>query len=282
MVRVMAERIQGSPHLYGWNQRGPTASINFITCHDGFTLYDLFAYNDKHNEANGEQNRDGGNDNHSWNCGIEGETNDPGVNELRQRMIKNALAILLMSHGVPMILMGDEVGRTQRGNNNTYCHDNELNWLDWTLCERNGNLFNFARRMIALRKAHPLLRAREFFGSSPTQADIIWHGTQAWRADWSPGARTLAFMLRERQAGQGGNVSPVLYMAINCYWDALPFELPELPVNYHWYLFANTGLPAPDDIREPGQEAELEENLPSFLVGGRAVVILIGRPRPQT
>ena len=277
-VSVLAERIQGSPDLYGWNKRGPTASINFITCHDGFTLYDQFAYNDKHNEANGEQNRDGGNDNHSWNCGVEGETDDPEVNALRKRMIKNALAILLMSHGVPMILMGDEVGRTQRGNNNTYCHDNDLNWFDWTLLERNADLFNFTRQMIALRGTHTLLRARDFFGTGPTQSDIIWHGTQAWNADWSPGSRTLAFMLRERQAGQAGNTSPVLYMALNSYWDALPFELPELPINYRWHLFANTALPAPHDIYEPGHEAPLEQSQHNFLVGGRAIVILIGRP----
>jgi isoamylase len=281
MVRVMAERIQGSPDLYGWNERGPTASINFITCHDGFTLYDLFAYNDKHNEANGEGNRDGGNSNHSWNCGVEGETDDVQVNALRQRMIRNALAILLMSHGIPMILMGDELGRTQRGNNNTYCHDNELNWLDWTLRERNSDLFDFTRKMIALRKAHPLLRTGEFFGTRRSPADIIWHGTQAWKADWSADSRALAFMLRERQAGQGGNATPVLYMAINSFWDALPFELPELPTDYHWHLFANTSLPAPGDIQEPGQEIPLQENLRSFLVGGRAVVILVGRPRPQ-
>jgi len=179
---------------------------------------------------------------------------------------------------VPMILMGDEVGRTQRGNNNTYCHDNDLNWFDWTLLERNADLFHFARQMIALRKTHPLLRTREHFGTSATQADIIWHGTQAWNADWSPGSRTLACMFRERQAGQAGNTSPVLYMALNGYWDALPFELPELPVNYRWHLFANTALPAPHDIYEPGHETPLEPYQHSFLVGGRAVVILIGRP----
>jgi isoamylase len=278
MVPALAQRLQGSPDLYGWNQRGPTASINFITCHDGFTLYDQFAYNHKHNEANGEQNRDGGDDNHSWNCGVEGATDDPEVDALRRRMIKNALAILLMSHGVPMILMGDEVGRTQRGNNNTYCHDNDLNWFDWSLLERNTDLFHFARQMIALRKAHPLLRAREHSGMSAAQADFIWHGVQAWNADWSPGARTLAFLLRERQAGQGGNTNPVLYMALNAYWDALPFQLPELPINYRWHLFANTALASPHDIYEPGHEIPLEPYQDSFLVGGRAVVILVGRP----
>ncbi len=278
LLPALAQRLQGSPDLYGWNQRGPTASINFITCHDGFTLYDLFAYNHKHNEANGEQNRDGGDDNHSWNCGVEGATDDPEVSALRQRMIRNALAILLMSHGVPMLLMGDEVGRSQRGNNNTYCHDNDLNWFDWSLLEQNANLFHFTRQMIAFRKAHRLLRAREHFGLSAAQADFIWHGLQAWNADWSPGSRTLAFVLRERQAGQGGNTDPVLYMALNAYWDALPFQLPELPINYRWHLFANTALASPYDIYEPGHEIPLEPYQDRFLVGGRAVVILVGRP----
>ncbi|MDG4596838.1 MAG: glycogen debranching protein GlgX [Candidatus Contendobacter sp.] len=278
MIPALAQRLQGSPDLYGWNRRGPTASINFITCHDGFTLYDLFAYNYKHNEVNGEQNRDGGDDNHSWNCGAEGETDNSEVHALRQRMIKNALAILLMSHGVPMILMGDEAGRTQRGNNNTYCHDNDLNWFDWSLLERNTGLFHFARQMIAFRKTHPLLRAREHLGISAVQADFIWHGVHAWNADWSPGSRTVAFMLRERQAGQGGNTNPVLYMALNAYWDALPFQLPELPINYRWHLFANTALSSPHDIYEPGHEIPLEPYQDSFLVGGRAVVVLVGRP----
>ena len=144
MVGALAQRIQGSPDLYGWNGRGPAASINFITCHDGFTLHDLFAYNGKHNEANLEQNQDGSNDNYSWNCGWEGETDNPDINALRKRLIRNAWAILLVSQGVPMVLMGDEMGRTQRGNNNTYCQDNDLNWLDWTLAEKNADLVRFA------------------------------------------------------------------------------------------------------------------------------------------
>jgi glycogen operon protein len=278
MTPSLAQRLQGSPDLYGWNRRGPTASINFITCHDGFTLYDLFAYNQKHNEANGEENRDGGDDNHSWNCGIEGETDDQGVNDLRIRMVKNALAILLMSHGVPMLLMGDEVGRTQYGNNNTYCHDNTLNWFDWSLLERHAELLRFTQHMIAFRKAYSLLRAREHFELSAIPADFIWHGLRPWNADWSLSSRTLAFMLRERQAGQGGNTNPVLYMALNAYWDALPFDLPELPENYRWHVFANTALPSPVDICEPEHESPLELYQSRFIVGGRSVVILVGRP----
>src|SRR5581483_8092694 len=143
MVPEIMQRVEGSPDLYGGAARGATASINFITAHDGFTLRDLVSYNDKHNEANGENNNDGANDNESWNCGAEGDTDDPGVIELRGRQIRNALAILMVSQGVPMILMGDEVGRTQHGNNNTYCLDNELNWLDWTMVEKSADLLRF-------------------------------------------------------------------------------------------------------------------------------------------
>ena len=158
-VGEMAQRIQGSPDLYAG--RGPTASINFITAHDGFTLKDLVSYNHKHNEANGEDNRDGTNDNESWNCGWEGPTDDLGINALRQRQMRNAAAMLMMSQGMPMILMGDEVGRTQHGNNNTYCHDNELNWMDWTLLEKNSDLLRFFQHLIAFpprasRIAQPL------------------------------------------------------------------------------------------------------------------------------
>src|SRR5262249_42453887 len=153
-VGEMAQRLQGSPDLYG--RRGATASVNFITCHDGFTLYDLVSYNQKHNEANGENNRDGSNDNDSWNCGWEGTTDNPAINRLRRRQIRNAVALLLVSQGVPMLLMGDEVGRTQGGNNNAYCHDNGITWLDWGLRQANADLFRFVKHCLAFRKAHPV------------------------------------------------------------------------------------------------------------------------------
>jgi glycogen operon protein len=182
LVGAVAQRLRGSPDLYGWNRRGPTASINFITCHDGFTLRDLFSYDRKHNESNGENNRDGSDENHSWNCGAEGETTDEGVNAMRRRLIKYAWTVLLVSQGVPMVLMGDEVGRSQKGNNNTYCQDNELNWLDWTLMEREPDLLRFARMMIALRKAHPALRQSQHLTElalhGGVYGDITWHGTR--------------------------------------------------------------------------------------------------------
>ncbi|MCC5619911.1 glycogen debranching protein GlgX [Nostoc sp. CHAB 5715] len=206
-VGDMAQRLQGSPDLYAGAGRGPATSINFVTAHDGFTLTDLVSYNEKHNEVNGEDNNDGCNDNDSWNCGAEGWTEDQGILTLRQRQMKNAIAMLMVSQGVPMILMGDEMGRSQCGNNNTYCHDNELNWLDWNLLELNTNLFRFFKHCIAFRNAHPVLRNQyhfrnvDYVGSG--YADITWHGTQAWNADWSPYSRTLAFMLCGKHAKEG-------------------------------------------------------------------------------
>ena len=159
--RRLATRIQGSPDLY--HDRGPQTSINFITAHDGFTLRDLVSYNYKHNHANGEDGRDGTNENYSWNCGWEGETDDATINTLRERQIKNFLTILMVSQGVPMLLMGDEVGHTKHGNNNTYCHDNELNWFDWRLIRRNKTIYRFTQNIIRFRKKHHILRSRTFF-----------------------------------------------------------------------------------------------------------------------
>jgi glycogen operon protein len=280
LIGAMGQRVQGSPDLYAWGGRGPTASINFITCHDGFTLADLVSYNYKHNEANGENNNDGGNDNHSWNCGWEGATDDPAINALRQRQMKNALAMLMVSQGVPMILMGDEVGRTQQGNNNTYCHDTELNWLDWTLLKTNAALFRFFKNCIAFRRAHPVLRGKthlrhqDYVGSG--YADITWHGIKAWNADWSGTSRILAFMLCGKHAKGGAVVDNYVYVVMNMYWESLPFELPGLPANLKWHVFANTAACPPEDSWEPGAEPLLE-NQQGFSVGERSVVILVGK-----
>jgi len=280
MIGDMGQRLQGSPDLYTKSGRRPSASVNFITCHDGFTLYDLFSYNDKHNEANGEENRDGSNDNHSWNCGYEGGTDDAGVTGLRHQLMRNAVAVLMTSFGVPMLLMGDEVGRTQGGNNNTYCHDNELNWFDWRLVKKNAGLYRFFKNMIAFRRAHPVLRARDYprnadyVGSGIS--DVTWHGTRAWEADWSSTSRTLAFMLCGKHARGGTVEDNTIYVALNAYWDGLPFELPAPPAGQRWHVFANTALPAPQDICEPGREAALE-NQREYLVGGRSVVVLVAK-----
>jgi glycogen operon protein len=279
-VGEMAQRLQGSPDLYAWGGRGPTASINFITCHDGFTLADLVSYNDKHNEANGESNNDGANDNHSWNCGWEGPTDDPGVNALRRQQMKNALAMLMVSRGIPMILMGDELARTQDGNNNTYCHDNELNWLDWSLLETNADQFRFFKNCIAFRQAHPLLRGNAYFRNEDYvgsgYADITWHGTQAWNADWSDSNRVIAFMLCGKHAQGGTAVDDYIYVAMNMHWETLPFELPGLPEEMKWHVFANTSAASPEDIWQPGAEPRLEDQH-NLIVGARSVVILVGK-----
>ena len=280
MVGEMAQRVQGSPDLYASARRGAAASINFITCHDGFTLADLFSYNDKHNEANGEDNRDGANDNNSWNCGWEGPTDDSEVMSLRQRLMKGAMAILLISRGVPMILMGDELGRTQLGNNNTYCHDNALNWLDWSLRETSEELFRFTRGLIGFRKAHPVLRSAEHFRNvdyvGSGYPDISWHGVKAWAPDWSGYSRTLAFMLCGRHARGGAVTDDYVHVMMNMHWEGVVFELPVLPEGMTWRVFANTGAEPPDDIWAHGAEPLLEDQR-QFLTGPRSVAILVGR-----
>jgi len=277
-VGDMAQRLQGSPDLYA--SRGPTASINFITCHDGFSLYDLVAYNGKHNEANGEGNRDGANDNNSWNCGWEGPSTDPAVNSLRLRQMKNAAAMLLVSQGVPMILMGDEVARTQKGNNNTYCQDNDLNWLDWDLVNSQGELFRFFKNLIKFRLSHPVLRNRWHLSNQDRvgsgSPDISWHGAQAWNADWSSSSRALAFMLDGKHARGGMVEDDSIYTAMNMHWDSQWFELPRLPEGKHWYVVANTSAPSPEDVWETNHEPMLE-NQNGILLGGRSVVILVGK-----
>jgi isoamylase len=278
VVGEIAQRLQGSPDLYA--SRGPTASINFITAHDGFTLNDLVSYNDKHNEANGENNQDGANDNHSWNCGWEGPTDDPGVNVLRQRQMKNAVTLLMVSQGVPMIVMGDEVARTQYGNNNVYNHDTELSWFDWTLVDKNAELFRYFKQMIAFRKAHPVLRNRwhlsnrDLVGSG--YPDISWHGIHAWQPDFSAANQQIAFLLCGKHARGGSVTDNYVYAAINMHYQAQWFDLPDLPDGLSWHAFANSGAPAPQDIWEPGQEPLLE-NQSGILLGDRSVVVLIGK-----
>ncbi|PYE54792.1 glycogen debranching protein GlgX [Deinococcus yavapaiensis] len=279
VVADLATRIAGSPDLY--SSRGATASINFVTAHDGFTLHDMVSYNDKHNEANGEDNRDGANDNNSWNHGVEGETSDEAILALRERQIKNAAVLLMTSQGVPMMLMGDEVGRTQHGNNNTYCHDNDLSWFDWSLTETNAGLLRFWQHLVALRHAHPVLRNRyhhsgfDYVGSGVP--DLSWHGVRAWRPDWSPASRTLAFMLDGRHARGGTVTDDTLYVALNSSWEANGFELPTLPEGHAWYVAANTSMPSPHDIHAPGEEVRLSDQS-HVLLGSRSAMILLGKP----
>ncbi|MBD1210967.1 MAG: glycogen debranching protein GlgX [Ignavibacteria bacterium] len=278
MVSKMALRVQGSPDLYEF--RSNSASINFITCHDGFTLNDQFSYNTKHNEANGENNNDGANDNHSWNCGVEGATQEPAINALRERQIKNAFAILLTSQGVPMLYMGDEMRRTQHGNNNAYCHDTELNWLDWSLLDKHENIFRFVQRCVEFRKSHAVLRSKHHFQNKDYlgsgKPDITFHGAKAWQPDWSDGSRSLAFMLCGAHAKSGFLPDDDVYVAMNMFWEPLWFEIPELDGKRKWHVFLNTGANEPNDIYDVGREPVLPDQH-GLLLGSRSVVVLVGR-----
>ncbi len=280
-IGEMAQRLQGSPDLYAKAGRSVDSSVNFITAHDGFTLADLVSYNEKHNDANGEENRDGDNYNESWNCGAEGETSDPNILALRARQMRNAIVLLTMSQGMPMLLMGDEVGRSQTGNNNTYCHDSEFNWLDWNLLKTNADFLRFVKNCIAFRNLHPVLRNRKYFQHydylDVGYPDISWHGTTAYNPDWEDEeCRTLAFMLCGKYAKGNARPDDFIYVAMNVHWEAHSFELPQLPVGMNWHIFINTTMPSPEDIWEPGNEPLLQEQS-WMMLGERSMVVLVGR-----
>jgi glycogen operon protein len=270
------ERIIGSPDLYASQGRGIKASVNFVTAHDGFTLWDLVSYNVKHNEANGEDNRDGENHNNSWNCGCEGETDDPDINSLRHRQVKNAITMLMVSQGIPMVLSGDEMGNSQQGNNNAYCQDNEIAWLDWNNLEKNADIFRYFKQMIHFRLRHKVLRYEDHLRHEDYlnlgYPDFSWHGVKAWQPETGHNNLTLAFMLNGRYADN----DDFIYVAMNMHWEMHGFQLPQLPEGMVWRVFANTGIEAPDDIYEPGKE-HLIESQHEVLVGPRSIIVLVGR-----
>ena len=276
----MVQRIMGSPDLYRESGRKPSASVNFITCHDGFTLADLFAYATKYNLENGENDADGGNENYSWNCGAEGPTDDGAINEFRLRCAKNAMTLLLVSQGVPMLFMGDEMGRTQRGNNNAYCHDEEWNWLDWGLAAREAGLLRYVRLLVAFRRGHASLHRADWFTGGDEvgsgYADISWHGVQPAQADWSERSHSLAFLIcggHDRALGGRGDF---FYAAFNMHTEALDFTLPGLPADYRWSLLADTAQSSPHDIHQPGTGPQLEDHAVVRLVA-KSCVLALGR-----
>jgi len=272
MVRALATRMTGSPDLYQ-HDREPYHSINFVTCHDGFTLMDVSSYNGKHNIENGEGERDGHNDNLSWNCGEEGFTDNEAVNRLRRRQVKNMAALLLLSHGVPMVLSGDEMGRTQRGNNNAYCQDNEISWIDWELTRKNADLVRFFQRLINLRRTHAALRRESFLPDEKgTTVSVEWHGTVPYQPDWSYESRTLAKCLR---AITPDGETESIYLIASAYSEPLSFELPGIK-DRRWYRVVDTSLDTPRDIVDPGSEERLDEQK-HYLVQPRSVVVLIGK-----
>jgi glycogen operon protein len=271
MVRPLATRFCGSADLYRGSGRAPFHSVNFVTSHDGFTLADLVSYNEKHNEANGEQNRDGQNGNDSWNCGEEGPTSDRQILNLRKRQIRNMAATLLLSQGVPMISAGDEFGRTQRGNNNAYCQDNELSWLDWEKAESNRDLLRFFKRLIEFRRSHTLFRQREFIGQGSHQTPkIIWHGVQLYQPDWSWHSKSIAVELQFD--GQDAD----LFFMFNAYSDQLAFQLPALAEGKRWCRLLDTSLESPEDIADVHEERGLAVQ-DSYAVVARSMVGLIQR-----
>lgn len=276
LAGALATRICGSSDLYAPSDRQPRHSVNFVTCHDGFTLWDLVSYNQKHNAINGEGNRDGSDHNHSWNCGVEGETNDPVILELRRRQAKNFMATLLLSQGVPMLLAGDEFLRTQRGNNNAWCQDNEISWIDWTLADRNADFLRFTREMIALRKRHPALRRRDFFrGTGPRgdqEPDIVWHGTEPGHPDFSATGRTLAFAINGSMTGREPDRD--FYVACNAWKEPLAFRLPPSPSGRGWRRVVDTALPSPQDIVNP-EEAPHVSPHSNYQVAAHALVVLM-------
>ena len=231
------KRISGSPDLYTGQYRGYNSSVNFITCHDGFTLYDLYAYNEKHNEANGWDNTDGSNDNYSWNCGAEGETQEEEILKLRKKLMKNACAVLMCSRGTPMFLSGDEFCNTQYGNNNAYCQDNEISWLDWSLLEKNREMFSFFQYMIQFRKSHPAVRG-DLMPSRSSFPFISLHSEREWQGDITPQSHYVGIM----DAGRDPQTDreDIVYLAVNVYWEPVTIHLPLLPEYKRWQVCANT------------------------------------------
>ena len=272
--------ISGSGDLYGMykdsqgsNYAGYNSSVNFLTCHDGFTLYDLYSYNEKHNENNGWDNTDGANDNRSWNCGAEGETNDPEVPKLRYRMIRNACAVLLCSRGTPMFLAGDEFGNTKYGNNNSYCQDNEISWLDWTLLEKNKDLFEFFRFMISYRKDHLVIR-KKLPDAVCGMDSIHTHNVNAQDISIPRDAYTFAvsFAGYDREKGK----DDLVYIAVNSYWEDVSITLPDLHKRGFWYLSVNTYGDGQGRYFYPQrQEIRITGN---FIMRPRSVAIFTGRP----
>jgi isoamylase len=270
MIGALATRLAGSADLYQDDGREPYHGINFITSHDGFTLADLFSYDTKHNGANCEGGGGGSDLNYSWNCGVEGPTDDDSVVALRRRQARNAAAILLLSQGVPMLLAGDERGRTQLGNNNAYCQDNETSWINWKTDEHQKGLLRFLRLLVDFRKRHPGLRRRSFLETSPEGWPAIWwHGFRLNEADWSDESRSLAMHLPRSTRDDD------IYVILNAHSEPHSFELPVLPGRLRWFRVVDTMLEPPQDIAEPGAEPRVSSR--SYDVGPHSVVVLLGR-----
>ncbi len=263
-AETFSKRFLASPDIYGHRNREPEQSINFVTCHDGFTMNDLVSYDKKHNQANKEGNRDGHNHNHSWNCGVEGPTIDPEIERLRVKQIKNFFTANVLAMGVPMLSMGDEVRRTQLGNNNAYCQDNEISWFDWNLLKKNAGLHRFVRRLIEYRRRlpereNPRFTLREVMALAP----VRWHGTAVDRPDWSHDSRSVAFSIE--------TPNKWYHLIFNAYWEAITFELPMVPSEFgRWHRIIDTNLDSPTDIMIEGRSVSEDY----YEVSDRSTVVL--------
>lgn len=264
-----ADRLLGSPNIYGTRDREIEESINFVTCHDGFTLNDVVSYNWKHNLDNAEENRDGRDDNRSWNCGVEGPTDDPAVESLRNRQVKNFLTALMLAGGVPMFVMGDEVRRTQRGNNNAYCQDNDTSWFNWDDVSKHADVLRFARLLIQRRAIRDVDHERRRLSLSQTLLEhrYAWHGVKLNQPDWSAVSHSIAL------SGELKDEGIMAHVILNAYWEPLGFELPELSGGERWRRWIDTALDPPNDISEWNREQPVSESV--YHAEGRSVVVLI-------
>ena len=266
----MADGLLGSPSIYGQREREVEESINFVACHDGFTLNDVVTYHYKHNQANGEDNRDGRDDNRSWNCGVEGPTDDAGIERLRNRQVKNFFTVTMLSAGVPMFVMGDEVRRTQHGNNNAYCQDNETSWFDWNLLSQHGDVLRFVKLLIERRVMRDVEHERRRLSLSQAlrEAKYAWHGVKLNQPDWSPTSHSLAIDAELKNEGMS------LYIILNAYWESLEFELPILKNGAkNWRRWIDTALDPPHDICEWNTAVPVAGG--AYRAGARSVVVLI-------
>ncbi len=268
-VGRVADRLLGSPSIYGWREREVEESINFVACHDGFTLNDLVSYNYKHNEENGEGNRDGRDDYLSWNCGFEGPTDDPEIEALRNRQVKNFFTAVILAAGVPMFVMGDEVRRSQRGNNNAYCQDNETSWFDWNLLSKHADLFRFVKLLIERRMVRDVEHERHRLSLSLAlrEQKVAWHGVKLNQPDWSSFSHSVAI---------GGDLKSeriLAHLILNAYWEALEFEVPILRGTEKWRRWIDTALDPPHEISEWNTEKLVLGT--TYRAGARSIVVLI-------
>jgi glycogen operon protein len=271
VVPRLADRLVGSPEIYGHKEREAEASVNFVTCHDGFTLNDLASYDQKHNEQNGEGNRDGMSDNRSWNCGVEGLSNDPAIEKLRERQAKNFLAVTVLSLGMPMLLMGDEVRRSQRGNNNAYCQDNETSWFDWTLLQKHADLHRFVKLLLARRslRSTDWERQRVSLNQLLRGAHKAWHGTKLNQPDWTAQSHSLAL------SANIWTEKLCFHLILNAYWEPLDFELPDETESHGnpWRRWIDTSLDSPEDIVDWPVAPTVSGR--TYRAGPRSVVLLM-------